>query len=91
MKELGKRYILHDGTVLSIQASDGHYCAPRNNIGPYTTAEVHVVLGRDPEGWETFQDVYDGEYEGRYYGYVPIDLIEKLIADRGGIDLGVML
>ena len=87
MKELGKRYILHDGTILSIQASAGHYCAPRNNIGPYTAAEVHVVLGIGPDDWGAYED---GE-EGAYYGYVPIDLIEKFIADRGGIDLGIML
>ena len=87
MKELSKRYILHDGTVLSIQASDGHYCAPRNNIGPYTAAEVHIALGTGPDGWGAYED---GEF-GTFYGYVPIDLIEKFIADRGGIDLGIML
>ena len=51
MKEMHRRYILHDGTILSIQASAGHYCAPRNNIGPYTAAEVHVVLGIGPDDW----------------------------------------
>jgi len=87
MKELSKRYILHDRTILSIQASEMHYSAPRNNIGPYTKAEVHFALGTGPDDWIDYQD---GE-EAVYYGYVPIDLIEKLIADRGGINLGVML
>jgi hypothetical protein len=87
MKEMHRRYTLHDGTILSIQASDGHYSTPRNNIGPYTAAEVHVVLGIGPDDWGAYED---GE-EGAYYGYVPIDLIEKFIADRGGIDLGIML
>ena len=97
MKQLNKRYILHDGTILSIQASEMHYSTPRNNIGPYTKAEVWIVRGRDPEGWEAFQDGigpnwdYGGEDEGHYYGYVPIYLIEKLIADLGGINLGAML
>ena len=87
MKEMHRRYILHDGTILSIQASEDHYSTPRNNIGPYTAAEVHVALGTGPDGWGAFQN----DEEGIYYGYVPVDLIEKFIADRGGIDLGVML
>ena len=87
MKELGKRYILHDGTILSIQASEMHYSTPRNNIGPYTAAEAHVALGNGPDGWGAYED---GEF-GTFYGYVPIGLIEKFIEDRGGIDLGIML
>ena len=54
MKELSKRYILHDGTILSIQASEMHYCTPRNNIGPYTAAEVHIALGTGPDGWGAY-------------------------------------
>ena len=87
MKELSKRYILHDGTVLSIQASEMHYSTPRNNIGPYTAAEVHIALGTGPDGWGAYKD---GE-EGIFYGYVPVGLIEKFIEDRGGLDLGIML
>ena len=87
MKELSKRYVLHDGTILSIQASEMHYSTPRNTIGPQTTAEVHVALGNGPDDWGDYEDIE----EGVYYGYVPIDLIEKFIADRGGIDLGATL
>ena len=87
MKELSKRYILHDGTILSIPASEMHYSTPRNNIGPYTAAEVHVALGNGPDGWGAYED---GEF-GTFYGYVPIGLIEKFIEDRCGIDLGIML
>ena len=87
MKEMHRRYILHDGTILSIQASEDHYSTPRNNIGPYTAAEVHIALGTGPDGWAAYAD---GE-EGAYYGYVPVGLIEKFIEDRGGIDLGIML
>ena len=87
MKELSKRYILHDGTILSIQAREVHYSTPRNNIGPYTAAEVHVALGNGPDDWGAYED---GEF-GTFYGYVPVGLIEKFIEDRGGIDLGIML
>ena len=87
MKEMHRRYILHDGTILSIQASEDHYSTPRNNIGPYTAAEVHVALGTGPDGWGAYED---GEF-GTFYGYVPVGLIEKFIEDRGGIDLGIML
>ena len=87
MKELSKRYILHDGTILSIQASEVHYSTPRNNIGPYTAAEVHVALGNGPDDWGAYED---GEF-GTFYGDVPVGLIEKFIEDRGGIDLGIML
>ena len=93
LKELSRRLILHDGTILSIQASEMHYSVPKKDIGPYTAAEVHIALGEEaPDSWEQYQDGwYDGEYEGLYYGYVPMNLIEDLIKDRGGIDLGSML
>ena len=93
LKELSNRYRLHDGTILSIQASEMHYSTPKHDIGPYTAAEVHIALGEEaPDRWKKYQDgEHDGEYEGLYYGYVPMHLIEELIADRGGINLGSML
>ena len=93
LKELSRSLILHDGTILSIQASEMHYSTPKKDIGPYTTAEVHIALGEEaPDRWKKYQDGWhDGEYEGLYYGYVPMNLIEDLIKDRGGIDLGSML
>jgi hypothetical protein len=36
-----------DGTLYSVQASDGHYCSPNDNTGPWTAFEV---WGRNKDG-----------------------------------------
>ena len=32
--------VCKDGTTLSVQASEFHYCTPRDNKGPYTHVEI---------------------------------------------------
>ena len=67
-----------DGYVLSVQASDGHYCLPRkNNAEEYDAVEVMLVTGHFVKGW--------GRMNGSVYGFVPIDKVEKLVSQHGGI------
>ena len=33
---------LSNGVELSVQASDNHYCSPRDNDGPWTSVEVGI-------------------------------------------------
>lgn len=73
---------------LSIQGSYCHYCIPRENLDyeKYTSMEfalfdhkkdkliqVSDVLNILPE-----EDVWSDYYDGSIYGYVPVELIEKL-------------
>ena len=36
-----------DGFEMSVQASRGHYCSPREDVGPYTTVEIGFPNRRD--------------------------------------------
>jgi hypothetical protein len=45
-----------DGMEYSVQASRGHYCEPRDEVGPWTALEVWAFRGgkwrtRDPKGY----------------------------------------
>ena len=65
-----------DGTTLSVQASGGHYCTPRDNQGPYTTVEV----------WCVSSDVTEFEYsEEDPSAYVPIEDVVRFIDNHGGM------
>lgn len=68
---------LKNGMVLSIQASENHYCSPKNNFGPYTHVEVmgnlHAVFEEHHDCWDVF-------------ARVPVDLLEEFIEKNGGID-----
>lgn len=60
---------LADGTRLSVQASDMHYCTPRHMAGPYSTVEVWFPGEREPQGYvsverlETYIAAHGGEVE----------------------------
>jgi hypothetical protein len=71
-----------DGFSLSVQANHGTYCTPRNNLGPWSSVEVGF-----PSDTPEFimEYVEDPEHPtDTVYGYVPIELVEKLIASHGG-------
>lgn len=83
-----KRLSLGDGTTLSIQAGRTHYCSPRENaqiadydfyyefeIG-FPSAEIAEIM--------PFADSLEGPTES-VYGYVPKEIINQLIAARGGV------
>jgi len=64
------------GTVLSVQASDFHYCLPRDDVGPYTHVEVEHPDA--PEEWVprcSWKPVY---------AYVPIEVVAAEIDRLGG-------
>lgn len=73
-----------DGYKISMQASDGHYCSPRKNLkdGMYHKVELGY-----PNQFDELIDVY-AEEKGSIdtvYGYVPIEVVEALIAKHGGL------
>lgn len=78
-----KRIKCTDGFSISVQASEYHYCEPRENKAwPYSEVELGFPnqldslianYAEDPDTTETV------------YGYVPIDIVNELIAKHGGI------
>ena len=89
MKALNKSTICNNGTGLSIQASEGHYCSPRNDEGPYTHVEVGFIE-RDgeritpPDSWAEFGTC---GFPCDVYGEVPIELVWEFIKSNGGVKL----
>lgn len=80
---LAKRINCKDGFSISVQATHGAYCSPRQNIGPWH--EVECGFPSDvPDGLMTYAEDPDSPTE-TVYPYTPIELVEKLIALHGGM------
>lgn len=71
-----------NGLRLSIQGSFGHYCSPRKTLpyDKYKTMEFALSAGKGFAEVKDFieTDEYDAYFDGSVYGYVPVELIEKL-------------
>ena len=72
-----------DGFTMSVQASKGNYCSPKNDVGPYESVEV---------GFPSSYDYYLQEYAEKpeaptesVYGWVPADTIQLCIDAHGGM------
>ena len=84
-KDLAPRICCMDGTTLSVQASEYTYCTPRSNSGPYSQVEV----GYPSRPFDQLLPYIDGDADSdptaTVYGYVPIEIVEEIVADCGGI------
>ncbi len=72
-----------DGFIMSVQASETHYCAPRDNDGPYTEFEVGFPSEREEQLMPYAED--PERPLDTVYGYVPLEVIEALIEKHGGV------
>lgn len=72
-----------DGTTLSVQASAGHYCTPRDIEGPYTAVEVGFPSAPWPEAVEYKEDVSVADCD-TVFAFVPVELVEAYIEAHGG-------
>jgi len=85
MPVINARVICADGFSMSVQASNGHYCSPRDNTGPWQMVEV----GYPSERVESFMPYVDGNPEGAewetVYGYVPVEIVVDAIVQHGGV------
>lgn len=72
-----------DGLTLSVQASEFTYCSPRDNYGPWDMFEVGFPSQKIEELMEYAET--PANPTGTVYGYVPGDVIEKVIAAHGGM------
>ena len=77
------RIVCKDGFSLSVQASQGAYCTPRDNIGPWSKVEVGFPSSA-PELIGQWAEDPDHPTD-TVYGYVPIKLVEELIELHGGV------
>ena len=75
-----------DGLVLSIQASQYHFCSPRNDEGPYTTVEIGFPSYRVEELMPYAEDPIFPT--NTVYARVPVETVLQIINSRGGIVLG---
>lgn len=68
-----------DGLELSVQASSGHYCAPReDNAEEYTHVEVLCPI-------RMFWALREYSKSGDVCALVPVDLLNRVVKRHGGI------
>jgi hypothetical protein len=73
---------LKDGSVLSVQASSGHYCTPKANEGPYSTVEVMVCQGPHPRA---FIERAGRRQPDGVYPFMRVSVVNAVIESRGGV------
>lgn len=84
--KLYERIKCFDGYNVSIQAGDGKYCQPRDDIGPYTEVELGYPSWSDP-----LLDPYaenPQKLTKTVYPYVPANVARDLIVKHGGATSG---
>lgn len=72
-----------DGTALSVQASDAHYCSPKDDNGPWTSVEVWCI--RAPSGRTVHPRSFGNGGRSDPYGWVPVEIVDKFIKRHGGL------
>lgn len=75
--------ICKDGFTVSIQGgTEFHYCSPRRHCCEFENVELGFPSQYDAL-IEEYADGYD--YTRTVYGYVPVEVVEKLVEKHGGI------
>jgi len=77
------RVVCADGFSISVQASHGAYCSPRTNIGHWYQVECGFPSDTPTEIMDYCEN--SDKPTKTVYGYVPIELVEDLIAAHGGM------
>ena len=83
-----KRVECKDGFSISVQASAGAYCEPRDDIGPYHSVECGF-----PREYEELIIAYaEARHEPTktVYGWVPVGVVTNVIAKHGGMINGTV-
>ena len=88
--KLLKQVVCKDGTTISVQASQNHYCSPRNDYGPWYAVEVGFpsVCPEPWAEWATYCEDKDKPTE-TVYGWVPVSVVEQFVEAHGGVDDGL--
>ena len=76
------------GMSISIQASAGHYSTPREDDAiTYTHVELGYPTRVPPDYILEYAETVEEPMES-VYAYVPTELVERWLAEEGGIDVG---
>jgi hypothetical protein len=89
-KKLAPHIHCKAGGSLSVQTGRHHYCSPRQDTGPWETAEVGYPQGlvgvRELIGIHHEEGLLDSDESGwGVFPYTPIELVAMLIAMNGGV------
>jgi hypothetical protein len=83
IRKTNPRITCADGFNLSVQARHTAYCEPRDDRGPWVRVEVGFPSAEPEFIMDHCEDPENPT--GTVYGYVPIELVEKLIDYHGGM------
>jgi len=82
-----KKIVCKDGFTMSVQANQDAYCSPRiNEADKYTQVEVGFPSQREELIIEWAED--QARPTDTVYGYVPIHVVNSVIAKHGGMVSG---
>lgn len=78
------KVICKDGFKISIQASEVHYCSPRTSeVVIYDEVELGYPSEKESLIMEYAED--DGDPTKTVYGFVPVEIVDKMLEKHGGI------
>lgn len=77
------RLVCADGFNMSVQGSQGHYCSPRETQDSYL--EMEIGFPSEPDELIVSYAENDTDLTQTVYGYVPVELIQKVIDKHGGV------
>lgn len=82
---LRPKAVCADGFTLSIQASSMHYCIPSEDLqdGDYSKVELGY-LSEEAEEFLPFAEDDEAPL-ATVYGYVPVEIVDEVLAKHGGI------
>ena len=89
MKNLNHAIPYKDGEI-SIQASQHHYCIPKQDEGPYSAFEIAVF---NRKGERVVEDAFKGHEDGDdapVYGFVPVTKLIMALKEDGYSDLNMV-
>lgn len=86
MRKARNRVVCADGFSMSVQAHVGAYCEPRDDVGPYTHAEVGFPS--EPEPLLNDYAESPDRPTTTVYGWVPRNTVLSVIAKHGGMVAG---
>ena len=88
MRRIMNPYVIcNDDFTFSAQASGGHYSKPKGLADEYEEVEIGFPSYNDPI-IAKYREDYECEetFSSAVYGYVPVKVVDKLIAAHGGIN-----